>query len=173
MTGPTDPPVKRDELLAEYEANVALWQHDDSLRQQRNGTFLTVNTVLLTALAAVTALQAPIPYVGAIALVFSVFGVIVCRVWHVVQLRNAEYVRFRRYQLRSIEARLPGLTTFRNTYDAFYQGAEVKFPETGESFRVSTTAQRRSTLSEGLLPVLIGVFWSIIGAAGLAIALNV
>ncbi len=171
MAAPGDESVDCHVLLAEYEANVALWQHDDSLRQQRSGTFLTVNTVLLTALGALTALQAPLRYVGVLALVFSVFGMIVCRVWHVVQLRNAEYIRFRRYQLRSIEARLPELTTFTNTYDAFYKGAEVKFPATGDSFRVEMKAQRRSTLSEGLLPVLIGVFWSIVGLAGLAFAM--
>jgi len=77
-----------DRLMAEYQVNVALWQHDDSLRQQRNGNFLTVNTVLLAALGALSALQAPLPYLGAIGVAFGVFGAIVCRVWHVVQVRN-------------------------------------------------------------------------------------
>lgn len=170
MADLSNEPQDRDALIAEYKANIALWQHDDSLRQQRNRTFLTVNTVFFTALAALTTLQAPMRYVGAIALAFSVFGMIVCRVWYVVQRRNAEYVRFRRYQLRSIEARLPGLTTFRNTYDAFYNGVEVRFPAIEDSFCVEMKAQRRSTLSERLLPLLIGVLWSLIGLAGMAVA---
>lgn len=170
MVDASDEAVGRGSLLAEYEANIALWQHDDSLRQQRSATFLTVSTVLLTALAALTALQAPLGYVGAIALIFSVFGMIVCRVWHVVQLRNAEYVRFRRLQLLSIEARLPGLTTFKNTYEAFYKGAEVRFLAIGDKFSVSTKAKGRSTVSEGLLPLLVGALWLIVGLAGMAVA---
>jgi hypothetical protein len=64
--------------------------------------------VLLSALAAVIALGAPLRYLGVIAVVFSAFGATVCRVWHVTRARNAEYVRFRRFQLRSIEARRRG-----------------------------------------------------------------
>jgi hypothetical protein len=157
-------------LLAEYEANVALWQHDDLLRQQRSSTFLTVNTVLLTAMAALAALQVPLHYLGAMAFVFSLFGMVVSRFWHVVQVRNGEYVRFRRFQLLSIEARLPGLTTFRNTYDAFYGRKEIGFLATEASFSLSKAAQHRSTVSEGRLAIVMGVLWAIIGAGGLVVA---
>lgn len=137
METPNDKGIDHQSFLAEYEANVALWQHDDSLRQQRSATFLTVNIVLLTALAALIGLRARPSYLGAIAFVFSVFGVIVSWVWHTVQLRNPEYVRFRRFQLQSIEARLSGLTTFRNTYDAFYKGEEVNFLAIEDRFSIS------------------------------------
>jgi hypothetical protein len=34
------------DLTIEYEVNVDLWKHDDDLCQQRNHTFLTMNTMV-------------------------------------------------------------------------------------------------------------------------------
>ena len=84
----------KESLLAEYEANVALWQHDDSMRQQRSGNFLTVNSILLATLAAVLVLNAAFLYLGIVAILFSVFSVLLSRVWHQVLARNAEYNKF-------------------------------------------------------------------------------
>jgi hypothetical protein len=80
---PVDPaPTDRDgelkALLAEDQANVTLWQHDDMLRQQRTATFLAINTALLTAFAAVTALKVPLLYFGITLLALSPFGIAIC-----------------------------------------------------------------------------------------------
>lgn len=151
--------LEQSRLLAEYQANVNLWQHDDTLRQQRAGNFLSVNTVLVAALGVVTSLNPPVQYIGGVGLLFAAFGLLLCIMWHRVQVRNAEYIRFRRFQLRSIESKLPGLSTFQNTFTAFYQAQPLSFePPIGE-FALSPAARKRSTLSEGLLPALVGGFW--------------
>jgi hypothetical protein len=160
--------LEQGRLLAEYQANVELWQHDDTLRQQRAGNFLGVNTALVASLGVVASLEPPVRYIGGIGLVFAVFGLLLCAVWHVVLVRNAEYVRFRRFQLQHIESKLPGLTTFHNVYRAFYEAQPISFePPIGE-FVLRPAARRSSTLSEGALPFLIGAFWSLVAAAGAA-----
>src|SRR3990172_6983783 len=99
MHDPTE--LEQSRFLAEYLANVELWKHDDTLRQQRTGNFLSVNTALVAALAVVASLKPPVQYIGSIGLLFAAFGILLCVIWHVVQVRNAEYIRFRRFQLRS------------------------------------------------------------------------
>lgn len=163
--------VTQEALLVEYQSNVALWRHDDQLRQQRNSNFLTVSALLIAALGAIVGLKAPLSYVGIIAMMFAAFGILICRVWYSIQARNAEYVRFRRFQLRSIEARLPDLSTFRNTFDAFYRSSEVDFSDIGESFRIKGNARKPSTLTEGSLPLLIAGLWVAVALAGAAVAL--
>jgi|ERR1039457_1198418 hypothetical protein len=151
--------LEQSRLLAEYAANIELWKHDDTLRQQRTGNFLSVNAALVAALAVVASLKPPEHYIGCIGLMFSTFGLMLCVIWNAVQVRNAEYIRFRRYQLRSIESKLSGLTTFQNIYRAFYEVQPIAFePPIGE-FTLKPTAQKPSTMSEGLLPFLIGGFW--------------
>ena len=142
-----------------------MWKHDDTLRQQRIGNFLTVNTILLVALSAFTGIRVSIQGLAAIAIAFSVFGLLICLIWKKVNARNAEYVRFRRFQLRAIEAQLDGLTTFANTYSAFYSGDPVEFPELADRFEIAANARSRSTFWEGRLPVVLGWFWAIAGAS--------
>ena len=149
-------------LLAEYKANVELWIHDDMLRQSRNSNFLKVNTVLLAGLGVVASLKADIRYLGGIGLLFAVFGLILSKVWHKVQLRNAEYIRFRRFQLPEIEAKLGGADTFRNTFTAFYEQRTVEFHATEKTFEIKEKASGASTLSENHLPVLIAYFWTLV-----------
>jgi len=156
-------------LLAEYQANVDLWQHDDQLRQARSGNFLTVNTGLLAVLGTLATLEPAAPYFKLILLLFGAFGLIVAVNWYVISARSAEYVRFRRIQLRAIEAQLPGLTTFLNTYTAFYREQAVSFPAIADSFRISDRARRSSTMAENRLPVFVGGLWLI--CIGIALAL--
>ena len=160
----TESHERKESLLAEYEANVELWKHDDSMREQRSGNFLTVNSILLATLAAVLVLKASFLYLGIIAILFSVFGVVLCRVWHHVLARNADYNKFRRIQLCSIEKQLPGLTTFANIFSAFNKGAEIEFPILKERFEVAE--KNSSTMTEGRLPLLIGCFWALVGVVG-------
>ena len=147
-----------------------LWQHDDMLRQQRTATFLAINAALLTALAAMTALKTPLLYVGITMSVLSLFGISTCFVWKAVHRRNREFMRFRRLQLASIEARLPGLTTFRHTLEAFERGGSITFPATGVRFAVAEDARTGSAATEEQLPVLLGVLWLTVGIAGAVVA---
>lgn len=149
-------------LLAEYGANVELWKHDDSLRQQRSSNFLSVNTVLLVAVGAVTSLGPSLEYVAAAALPIAIFGILVCVIWRAVHVRNAEYIRFRRVQLRSIEERLVEMKTFTNTYRAFDQHERIEFPRIDDFFEIAPNARRRSTVSENVLPLLLIGFWVVV-----------
>lgn len=158
-------------LLTEYHANIELWKHDDILRQQRNTNFLTLNAALLTVLAALIALEVPSLYLGVAALTFFLFGLSVCYVWYSIQARNAEYVRFRRFQLRSIEAKIPVLSTFKNTFIAFYSKKKVVFPnlDADAEFVLQKEAQKSSTLIERWLPLIIGALWIFIGIAAVLV----
>jgi len=118
------------QLMLEYQVNVALWQHDDNLRQQRNGTFLNMNSLLLVALGALITLNndnKDITSLALYAVVLAIFGLPVCIIWYRVQLRNADYIKFRRYQLRSIEAQLGTLTTFTNQWTGLKENRQVQF----------------------------------------------
>jgi hypothetical protein len=121
-------------LLAEYQANIDLWQHDDDLRQHRAGNFLTINTVLGAVLGTVVTLKPGAALLPWVVVSFALFGVILSIVWGAIHLRNAAYIRFRRFQLRSIEATLGGLTTFNNTYQAFYKQEPIEFAHLSETF---------------------------------------
>jgi hypothetical protein len=162
---PTDSVTDAERLLLmdEYKINVDLWKHDDTLRQQRTGNLLVFNAALLTGLGVATGLKPPLIYLAAVALFFSLIGVKLCSIWDRVHLRNAQYSRFRRFQLRSIEARLPALTTFRHTQQAFDKGAEVVSVTTTEVFTVAESATASSILSEGELPRLWRAVWSVAG----------
>ena len=162
---------KDDKLIAEYNANVELWKHDDSLRQHRQSNFLTVNTILLVGLGAVIGLKPPIQNLAIVSLVFSIFGLFLSAIWHKVQVRNAEYVRFRRLQLLHIESKLGSMDTFTNTYRAFYKNKDIDFGGDVDQFVLSNQAKRRSTLSEGRLPILLGVFWGVMAVVSIYLVL--
>ncbi len=40
----------QNSALEEYKINVDMWKHYDNLRQEKNKTFLTVNTILIATL---------------------------------------------------------------------------------------------------------------------------
>jgi hypothetical protein len=151
--------LEQTRLIAEYQANVALWEHDDTLRQQRIGNFLGVNAALLAAVGVAAGLKPPLKYIGGVGILFALFGLVLCVIWERVQTRNAEYIRFRRFQLRSIESRLSGLSTFQNVHRAFYECQPVTFESLAQQFAVKRSAHVASTISEGHLPKLIGGVW--------------
>ena len=163
---------RESKLIAEYQVNVELWKHDDSLRQQRQNNFLTVNTILFVGLGAVTGFKPPMLHLGAIMFLFSIFGLLLSIIWHKVQVRNAEYVRFRRFQLQHIESKLGDVDTFTNTYHAFYDNKGIDFGDKIEPFVLSEQAQQRSTLTEGKLPTLLGLFWTVAGVAGIFLVIT-
>ena len=160
-------------LLVEYQANVEMWKHDDNVRQQRARNFLTVNTLLIVGIAGVVSFKPGPLYVGAILIIFSIVGVSLNSIWRSVLQRSAEWIRFRRLQLKSIESKLEGMSTFQNTYRAFYDGHEtVYFGAEIPKFEISSAAKKRSTLTEGKLPSLMLRFWTIAGIGGVFLMLH-
>lgn len=164
---------KQEQLIAEYNANVELWKHDDNLRQKRNGNFLNVNTILFVGLGAISSLENVINSFVPLVIFISIFGILICVVWNSVQVRNAEYVRFSRYQLRQIEAELNHMTTFTNIFQAFYKYRAIKYQKIDEQFEINSQAKKRSTLSEGNLPKVIGILWGLILSITSVIAISI
>src|ERR1043165_1671924 len=125
------PEDRIDILLAEYKANVDLWQHDDDLRQKRTAAFLTVNLFLFGIIAFVIK---ETTLVGEWTVVASVcaglFGILTCAIWFIVQKRSEQYLRFRRRQLVEIEGKLGTADTFTKQYSALALGKEVEFEHT-------------------------------------------
>ncbi len=158
---------KESILIAEYQANVELWKHDDSLRQQRQSNFLTVNTILVVGLGALTGFKPPLLNLGIVVFLFSIFGFLMSMIWYQVQVRSSEYVRFRRFQLHHIESKLADADTFTNTFHVFYNHKQIVFGDDTPPFLLSDQAKRRSTLSEGKLPVFLGSFWITTGITGI------
>ena len=157
------PATNTSELLKlEYEINVDLWKHDDWVRERRIANYLTVNTILLIALSAVISLGLTYNYISLISILFSSFGILFCVIWKRLLMRNSQYILFRRLQLLSIESRMPGITTFTNTYDALYRFKEITFKGIDEKFKIDKRCKKRSGVSEELLPVYLALFWGIV-----------
>ncbi len=156
-------------LLEEYRLNVELMIHDDRLRQQRITNFLTANSLLALALGAFLSNPAGIKgfsiEMGMILL--SLFGLGLSLLWYFIQARNSEYIRFRRFQLRSLEARLGYLTTFRRTHMGLNLHQPIEFSELGETFSLGGPAKASSTYREGSLPFIIIGFWGVVLLKGL------
>ena len=157
------------DLAIEYQVNVDLWKHDDDLRQQRSHTFLTVNTVLLVALGSLITLGDSPGDKALMAILISIFGLPVCYIWNRVQARNGEYIRFRRYQLRSIESRLAGFTTFGNQYRAMDRHETIGFTGIPDNFEISKSVAKSSTKLEGYLPGIIAGIWLLILVSSLVV----
>jgi hypothetical protein len=147
-------------LLSEYQANLTLWQHDDNLRQQRYGTFLNINSLLLVVLGGIVSLEPPIENAAIVAILIALFGFPICLMWHQVQSRNAEYIRFRRYQLRAIEAKLKPMSTFQNQWMALNKFEVVQFKNIKDEFELKPQAKSSSTIIEGRLPLVLASFWA-------------
>jgi hypothetical protein len=156
-------------LLSEYQTNLELWKHDDSLRQQRYGTFLSINSLLLVALGGWVTLAPSTLNAVVVAMLIALFGFPVCLMWHRVQLRNAEYIRFRRYQLRSIESRLKPMSTFTNQWLALNKFETVHFANIDDLFTIRPQAKASSTLIEGRLPLVLVFFWSAVFIGSIAV----
>ncbi len=165
---------RTSQLMLEYQMNVALWQHDDNLRQQRNGIFLNMNSLLLVALGALITLKPTLQTAAFNAVLLALFGLPICIIWYFVQKRNAEYIKFRRYQLRSIEAQLGHLSTFTNQWTGLNQNKPVTFKGIDEKFQASTRVKSTTTVLEGNLPLITAIFWLLaftLGAGSLVISL--
>ena len=100
-------------VLEEYKINIDVWKHYDNLRQEKNKTFLTVNTILVAALAFVYKNGITVNSDMLILTVDSFLGAIVYISWFFLQSRNAKYIRYHIYQTRELEKnKLPEYNTF-------------------------------------------------------------
>lgn len=70
--------------------HIDMWKHYDNLRQKKNGTFLTANSILV-AIAGLKATDTPV-----LVTAISVLGVAVCVSWILLLARNAAYIKFHR-----------------------------------------------------------------------------
>jgi hypothetical protein len=156
-------------LLAEYEANIELWKHDDNTRLQRNGIFLNVNTLLLIALGALITVNPSIWAAAAVSCLLSFFGLPICVMWYRILLRGGEYVRFRRFQLRAIEAQLQDVTTIGNQWRALNEYETVSFNGIEDKFTIKRSARRSVTAIENLLPLVVTGFWLLVFVGGLTV----
>ena len=160
-------------LLEEYRTTVELSKHDDTLRQQRIGNFLTVNTVLLAVAGLGLSTEPPDAIAAAMVATFSLFGAAVAVVWAAVQWRNSEYIRLRRLQLRYLEREIGVLTGFTKGHAALSSHETVDFGAGVGSFQVRRWGRSSSTSAENALPALILVFWVLVCVAlQIAIALD-
>ncbi|MBL0358153.1 MAG: hypothetical protein IPP72_15360 [Chitinophagaceae bacterium] len=156
-------------LLEEYRANVELWKHDDNLRQQRIGNFLTTNTILLVALGTLLSIKHDIKSLALSAILISIFGLLISFFCLSILNRNAQYIRFRRAHLKYLERKMPPMSTFTNTYDAFYEHKTLEYQEIDQTFSIPERGKKSSTITEGNLPVLIIIFWALVFLTGLGV----
>jgi len=168
--------IDEKHLLAEYQANIDLWKHDDMLRQERDKKFLTINTMLFVALGVMFQFggknsETLSTNQFAIAMmVFSLIGIIICTIWNVVLSRNEEYIKFRKMQLRAIECQLKSMNTFLRTHIALDDDKPIHF-ETGDLYTGNKNKRSSftSTATEGKLPILITLIWILLSILGIII----
>lgn len=99
--------------LEEYKINIDMWKHYDNLRQEKNKTFITVNTILVPTLGFLVKDGLPSSEVTLIASLVAFLGAIVCVLWLFLQSRNAKYIEYHILQTMEIEkSKLAGFTTF-------------------------------------------------------------
>ena len=153
---------KFEQLIQEYHANVELWKHDDNLRQQRNSTFLSMNTIMLVALGTFLNISPNITNAAISGLLISLFGLPICFMWNTVQERNSEYIRFRRFMLRSLETQLTSVSTFTKQWKALNKHESVQFEGITDVFVTKRTSKISSTFVEGKLPIVVIIFWSLV-----------
>jgi hypothetical protein len=113
---------KESELLKEYDINLEMWRHYDNLRQEKNRTFLTVNTILVAAIGFALKDQLAGPVLKAVALLVvlvSVLGILVCTLWFLLLSRNSAYVKFHRDRVEALEPKVsPQFATFTKQHEA-------------------------------------------------------
>jgi hypothetical protein len=147
-------------LTAEYQANVDLWIYEVTFRQERSQAFLAVNTVLLVALGALTQFSPTIAATTIAAIPISFFGVLACVMWYLILIRNSAYLAFRLYQLRTVEAKLPGMTTIANQWRAMSL-YETLHTDGLEPFAIRPAAKRSSLRMENRLPLILAGLWAL------------
>lgn len=160
---------KISNLRDEYRANIDLWVYDNTFRNQRNGTFLNINTALLVAVSILITISPSILNISITGALISVFGLVTCLLWRQIMIRNAAYVNFRRYQLRGLELQLQNVTTFGNQWKALNEYERVSIAGLEETFQISKPAKVSALDIENKIPLLLSGLWLIIFIAGITL----
>lgn len=161
-------PSQRDERYEkEYAINIDLWKHYDNLRQEKNKTFLTSNSILFVAMGFI--LKDLHHVLGndqtVVAFLLSATGVLVCLLWVLLLTRNAKYIEFHRKQATAIEVtKIPYFTTFRHQSRALEQGLEFNGLSGNDKSFQKPFAKLSSHLYDKFLSISIGVIWFLFGA---------
>ncbi len=80
-----------DDYQHSPEIHISMWKHYDSLRQAKNGAFLTANSILV-AIVGFLYKQAD----EVIIVLVSILGILVCGSWFLLLSRNAAYIEYHR-----------------------------------------------------------------------------
>jgi hypothetical protein len=158
---------KISNLRAEYQANIQLWIYEATFREQRSQMFLNINTILLVALGTLTTFSPTHLNTALIALLTSLFAFPTCVMWRQILLKNGEYMKFRRFQLRTLEVKLQNVTTFGNSWKALNEYEELKVSELEKPFQISKSAKYSAIAVENNLPLILTIFWAIVFLAAL------
>lgn len=134
-----------DKKLKEYQLNIDMWKHYDTLRQSKNQIFLAANTFLAAAIGFAlqqsksnsTSISVNVPV--------SLLGLTVCILWFLLLSRNAAYIRFHQSRVRSLE-RESTFSTFSEEWNTFKR----------ELMRWESLS---SNLIDRSLAVSFGIFW--------------
>ena len=117
----------QDDPLEEYKINIDMWKHYDNLRQEKNKTFLTANTILVATLGFLFKDGNFTDNVTPIASAVSFLGATVCILWFFLQSRNAKYIRYHIYQTQELEkSKLSEYTTFQLQQKTILYGHEFE-----------------------------------------------
>ncbi len=133
-----------DEKVKEYELNLDMWKHYDTLRQSKNQIFLTANTFLAAAIGFVIQGQQSNPKASGITLPVCILGLVVCILWFLLLSRNAKYIEFHRRRVTSLESE--GAVKF-NTFTQWGKGKFYPW----ESLS--------SNLMDRAVAISFGIFW--------------
>lgn len=113
--------------LEEYKINIDMWKHYDNLRQEKNKTFLTANTILVPTLGFLLKDGISSDNVTLIASAVAFLGAIVCVLWFFLQTRNAKYIKYHILQTQELEvSKLAEYTTFRMQQETMSCGHKFK-----------------------------------------------
>jgi len=165
---PLSPSDQTTLLTTEYQANIDLWIYEVTFRQERSQAFLAVNTVLLVALGALTQFSPSLSTTTIAAIPIAIFGVLACVMWYLILIRNSAYLAFRLYQLRAVEAKLPGMTTIANQWKAMSLYKTLQTEGLG-TFAIPPAAKRSSLRMENKLPLIVAGLWVLVCAAAVTV----
>ena len=154
-------------LRNEYRVNIDLWMYDSTFRQQRSETFLNINTALLVALSLLITINPSVEIILMIGALIALFGVLTCSMWRQILIRNAAYMNFRRYQLRSLEVQLQNVTTFRNQWKSLEKHEPINLPGLEDAFQISKPAMVSVINIENRMPLLLSGLWFLLLIGGI------
>lgn len=72
------------------EMHINMWKHYDTLRQSKNGYFLTANSILVAIVGLLS------NELNELNILVSILGILVCTSWILLLNRNSEYIKYHR-----------------------------------------------------------------------------